>query len=222
MPTPTTIRGHHDPLTSRTTVTLDEDPLPLAPSLALWNHSPTGFAWGYLGSGPAQLALALLLAFGATPSEAVRLHQKLKTDLIAPLPAHQTFTLDGARVADWLERHRHSARDLAEQRALEFLAHLDLSAAPAQLLDLSYDDPAAHLPRAQLIAARPDDACLLWGPHSCLFALQCASERRDASSAQLTTLIAAHYALTDTLLREFLPNLTLQNLSPYPEPPVPF
>jgi len=39
MTTPTTIRGHHDPLTSRTTVTLDEDPLPLAPSLALWNHS---------------------------------------------------------------------------------------------------------------------------------------------------------------------------------------
>ena len=28
--------------------------------LDLRNHSPTGFAWGYGGSGPAQLALAML------------------------------------------------------------------------------------------------------------------------------------------------------------------
>jgi len=33
---------------------------PLNPRLDLWNHSPTGFEWGYGGSGPAQLALALL------------------------------------------------------------------------------------------------------------------------------------------------------------------
>lgn len=32
-------------------------PLPLR--LDLVNHSPTGFAWGYCGSGPAQLALAI-------------------------------------------------------------------------------------------------------------------------------------------------------------------
>src|SRR5467141_965015 len=34
-------------------------PLPL--HLEARNHSPTGFAWGYGGSGPAQLALALLI-----------------------------------------------------------------------------------------------------------------------------------------------------------------
>src|SRR5947209_8602479 len=34
------------------------EPLPLR--LDLFNHSPTGFSWGYGGSGPAQLALALL------------------------------------------------------------------------------------------------------------------------------------------------------------------
>ena len=33
---------------------------PLNPRLDLWNHSPTGFEFGYGGSGPAQLALALL------------------------------------------------------------------------------------------------------------------------------------------------------------------
>jgi hypothetical protein len=34
------------------------DPLP--PRLDLFNHSPAGFDWGYGGSGPAQLALAML------------------------------------------------------------------------------------------------------------------------------------------------------------------
>jgi hypothetical protein len=33
-------------------------PLPLRCDLV--NHSPTGFSWGYAGSGPAQLALAIL------------------------------------------------------------------------------------------------------------------------------------------------------------------
>jgi hypothetical protein len=33
-------------------------PLPLRCDIV--NHSPTGFSWGYAGSGPAQLALAIL------------------------------------------------------------------------------------------------------------------------------------------------------------------
>ena len=32
-------------------------------SLELVNHSPSGFEWGYGGSGPAQLALAFLLDY---------------------------------------------------------------------------------------------------------------------------------------------------------------
>jgi hypothetical protein len=35
--------------------------LPVTPSLRHRNHSPDGFEWGYHGSGPAQLALAILL-----------------------------------------------------------------------------------------------------------------------------------------------------------------
>lgn len=38
--------------------TVNDRPLPLR--LDLWNHSPTGFEFGYGGSGPAQLALAIL------------------------------------------------------------------------------------------------------------------------------------------------------------------
>ena len=36
------------------------------------NHSPDGFNWGYSGSGPAQLALAILLE--AMPQEAAELY----------------------------------------------------------------------------------------------------------------------------------------------------
>lgn len=38
------------------------DPLMPHDSLRYVNHSPDGFAWGYGGSGPGQLAFAILLA----------------------------------------------------------------------------------------------------------------------------------------------------------------
>jgi len=51
-------------------------------SLELVNHSPSGFEWGYGGSGPAQLALALLLDY--TDDEAVALdhYQEFKTEVV--------------------------------------------------------------------------------------------------------------------------------------------
>jgi len=51
-------------------------PLPLR--LDLDNHSPTGFEWGYAGSGPAQLALAILADALGDDERAQRLHQKFK------------------------------------------------------------------------------------------------------------------------------------------------
>ena len=59
---------------------------PLNPRLDLWNHSPTGFEWGYGGSGPAQLALALLADHLGDDEEAVELHQEFKRAVIAELP----------------------------------------------------------------------------------------------------------------------------------------
>ena len=60
-------------------------PLDPGPSLRVWCHSPSGFNWGYEGSGPAQLALAILLL--ATDKEtAVRCHQEFKCQVIARLP----------------------------------------------------------------------------------------------------------------------------------------
>lgn len=42
-------------------VWVDDEPLSPKRSQKVWNHSPDGFNWGYGGSGPAQLALAILL-----------------------------------------------------------------------------------------------------------------------------------------------------------------
>ena len=72
------------------------------PSLELRNHSPTGFAWGYPGSGAAQLALAILLALGLKPIDAERYHQDFKRDFLVPLPA-ESFRLPIGLVARWIE-----------------------------------------------------------------------------------------------------------------------
>ncbi len=56
-----------------------------AKSQQVWNHSPDGFNWNYSGSGPAQLALAILLEL--FPKEiAVSNHQDFKFKFIAGLP----------------------------------------------------------------------------------------------------------------------------------------
>ena len=60
----------------------------LNPRLDLWNHSPTGLEWGYDGSGPAQLALALLADHLGNDDAAVSLHQDFKSQVVASLPYH--------------------------------------------------------------------------------------------------------------------------------------
>ena len=59
---------------------------PLDPRFDLATHSPTGFAWGYSGSGPAQLALALLADALDDDEQAVALHQMFKFREVARWP----------------------------------------------------------------------------------------------------------------------------------------
>ncbi len=70
------------------------------------NHSPDGFSWGYGGSGPAQLALAILMRSCRT-QEAIRLHQPFKWDVIAKLPMDQEWELSDQRVHDWIDAMRN-------------------------------------------------------------------------------------------------------------------
>ena len=68
--------------------------------LKLFNHSPTGFEWGFGGSGPAQLALAILAHhFGPGGRDlAVKLHQAFKRAVVAGLPKME-WTLTSGDVA---------------------------------------------------------------------------------------------------------------------------
>ncbi len=71
---------------------IDGKPLYHRRSLQVRNHSPTGFAWGYTGSGPAQLALGLLLVYWL-PRHAEEYYQQFKEVFIATLP-QTDFTVE--------------------------------------------------------------------------------------------------------------------------------
>lgn len=68
------------------------DGFPLDPkiSLAISNHSPDGFNWGYGGSGPAQTALAILLVFMPIRM-AIELYQRFKFSVVASFPKRGDF-----------------------------------------------------------------------------------------------------------------------------------
>ena len=70
------------------TIRVDGRRLDPGASLALRNHSPTGFEWDYSGSGPAQTSLAILLDLGASKEDAQKHYQDFKSEFIATQPRH--------------------------------------------------------------------------------------------------------------------------------------
>lgn len=72
-----------------------------APSQKLWNHSPDGFNWGYRGSGPAQLALALLLDATGSPDVALDHYQRFKEQHVATWD-EDVWTISKAEIEAWL------------------------------------------------------------------------------------------------------------------------
>lgn len=76
-------------------------PLDPKPSQKINNHSPDGFSWGYGGSGPAQLALAILL--DAYDEElAKNLYQDFKWDVISKFPMEQSWELPLEEIELWI------------------------------------------------------------------------------------------------------------------------
>lgn len=71
-------------------------------SLALANHSPTGFEWGYGGSGPAQLALALLLHYLPVPKVALALYMRFKDEFVSKWPEFG-WIISEFEIDDWLK-----------------------------------------------------------------------------------------------------------------------
>lgn len=79
---------------------------PLPARLDLRSHSPSGLEWGYGGSGPAQLALAILA--DAVGSEAAQeCYQKFKFEAVAGL-AQDRWELTREAVLAWYVAYRSS------------------------------------------------------------------------------------------------------------------
>ena len=84
-------------------VTRNGRPLDPRPSLRIMRHSPTGFSWGYHGSGPAQLALALLYDVTHDVRLAVRYHQRFKGEFVAGWPINGSWSLAAQTIRDWVK-----------------------------------------------------------------------------------------------------------------------
>jgi hypothetical protein len=77
----------------------------LNPRQDLWNHSPTGFEWGYGGSGPAQLALAILADHLGSDERALNFYQRFKWAVVAELP-RRSWTLTSDEIEQALQTLR--------------------------------------------------------------------------------------------------------------------
>lgn len=94
------------------------------------HHSPTGFEWGYMGSGPADLALNILAAAlpGAMGTDGVQLndrrtrvnrrafelHQSFKRDVVGRMPS-AGFRLSRADVERWLDGTEATRADIGRE-----------------------------------------------------------------------------------------------------------
>jgi hypothetical protein len=92
-------------------VKADDKPIEPQRSQAVRNHSPDGFSWGYGGSGPAQLALALLLHAGLNDSVAGELYQSFKWQIVAQWSQHANWLLRGSDLVYWIEQQLYAARE---------------------------------------------------------------------------------------------------------------
>ena len=78
---------------------------PLPMMLGEVNHSPTGFEWGYYGSGPSQLAYAILRFF-YSEKEARKEYMQFKQDVIAKIPQNVLWVIDSSDITVWHVYHR--------------------------------------------------------------------------------------------------------------------
>ena len=84
------------------TVTVSKDHGSLNPRHDLRNHSPDGFEWGYGGSGPAQLALAILADHLRDDELAMDLYMEFKDVVISKLP-YEGWELSDADVKNMVK-----------------------------------------------------------------------------------------------------------------------
>jgi len=79
-------------------------PYPMQERQEIVNHSPTGIAWGYGGSGPAQCAFAILMDYLGDESRVRALYQDFKFKVVAAFPGNSDWTLTGCQIETALSR----------------------------------------------------------------------------------------------------------------------
>ena len=84
-------------------VWLGDKEISLEDSLNFRSHSPTGFSWGYAGSGPAQLSLAILMQF-IPPEQAVLIYQEFKQTFTTHWQGN--FLEPVENITQWIESKR--------------------------------------------------------------------------------------------------------------------
>lgn len=101
------IHGYGQPDGGKCLVTVDagagEQVLPMPPLLrGEGRHSPDGFQWGYMGSGPAELARAILIWVfpGDMRVRHPRVYQEFKSDVVGRLN-REGFVLTDHEVRQW-------------------------------------------------------------------------------------------------------------------------
>lgn len=99
--------GHYD-RTTRTWYAYHGNGTPLDPRLDLRCHAPTGFAWGYAGSGPAQLSLALCADFLGNDVAALAVYQPFKFAVVAQLAQERDWVITEEQMHVTLRAVAHS------------------------------------------------------------------------------------------------------------------
>lgn len=100
--------GYRDPHTQDVTVVraeADGTRSPLDPRYDLRNHSPAGFNWGYGGSGPAQLALALVADASGDDALALKVYQRFKFEIVGGMA--DQWMLEAGNIADFAKTLTH-------------------------------------------------------------------------------------------------------------------
>lgn len=72
------------------------------------NHSPDGFEWGYAGSGPSQLALAILLDATEDKEVASKHYMRFKFDFVAKWG--EEWRIDAQQISEWLQTQEQLSR----------------------------------------------------------------------------------------------------------------
>ena len=106
------IRGYHD---TRQVFLANGVEIKPEWSQSVYNHSPDGFSWGYGGSGPAQLALGIILVF-LPQACALKIYQDFKRDVIAALPINKDFELSPDDIREWIKTHKPQEKENVDPR----------------------------------------------------------------------------------------------------------